>query len=124
MQPATSSERDAAMMTDLGVPDFGGIAGGAMVDSDPVSFLRSLAAAAAALAKNPVGALAANVRLSIGLAAALRAASVRALGGEMAGPVSATGDKRFADPAYTDNPLYFLLAQQYLLSSELVGELL
>ncbi len=110
------------MNPDPGDPDVG--AGGPMVDSEPDSFLRSLVAAGVALAKNPLGALAANVRLSIGLSAALRAASVRALGGEMAGPVSVTGDKRFSDPAYTDNPLYFLLAQQYLLSSELVTELL
>src|SRR5665811_1802858 len=44
---------------------------------------------------------------------------------ETSGPVSpATGDKRFADPAYADNPLYFLLAQQYLLNNQLVTELL
>ena len=36
----------------------------------------------------------------------------------------ATGDKRFADPAFADNPLYFLLAQQYLLAGQLVAELL
>jgi polyhydroxyalkanoate synthase len=112
------------MMPDLDALDVGAVAGGPIADGDPVAFLRSLVAAGAGIAKNPVGAFAANVRLSIGLSAALRAASVRALGGEMAGPVSVVGDKRFADPAYTDNPLYFLLAQQYLLSGELVNELL
>ena len=112
------------MTAGLEDPDVGDIAGGLIAHGDPVSFLRSLAAAGAGVAKNPVGAFAANVRLSIGLSAALRAASVRALGGEMAGPVSVAGDRRFADPAHTDNPLYFLLAQQYLLSGELVSELL
>ena len=38
--------------------------------------------------------------------------------------IPVNGDKRFADPAFTDNPLYFMLAQQYLLSAELVTELL
>ena len=37
---------------------------------------------------------------------------------------SARGDKRFADPAYQENPAYFLLAQQYLLFSRFVDELL
>ena len=102
-----------------------GVAEDAMIDADPVSFLRSLAAAGAALVKNPAGVAAANARLAIGLAAAVRATAGRAVGGEMSGPMSpATGDKRFADPAYVDNPLYFLLAQQYMLSSQLVTELL
>jgi len=48
------------------------------VDADPVSFLRSLAAASAALAKSPAGAAAANARLLIGLTAAVRATVERA----------------------------------------------
>jgi len=96
-----------------------------MIAADPISFLRSLAASGAALAKNPAGLAAANARLAIGLVAATQAAAVRAMGGQVAGPLSpATGDKRFTDSAYADNPLYFLLQQQYLLSSQLVTELL
>jgi polyhydroxyalkanoate synthase len=96
-----------------------------MTEVDPVSLLRSLASASAALAKNPLGLAAANTRLAIGLGAALRAATAGALGREMTGPMSpASGDKRFADVAYADNPMYFLLAQEYLLGSQLVAELL
>jgi polyhydroxyalkanoate synthase len=92
---------------------------------DPVSFLRSLAAGGVALLKNPAGVAAAHARLAIGLAAAFRASAVGAVGGEMSGPLSpAAGDKRFTDPAYAANPLYFLLTQQYLLTSQLVSELL
>jgi polyhydroxyalkanoate synthase subunit PhaC len=102
-----------------------GVAEDPMTGADPVSFLRSLLAAGAALVKNPAGVAAANARLGIGLAAAGRAAARRTLGAETTGPIApATGDKRFADPAYADNPLYFLLAQQYLLSGQLVTELL
>jgi polyhydroxyalkanoate synthase len=102
-----------------------GVAEDPMTGADPVSFLRSLAAAGAALVKNPAGAAAANARLAIGLAAAVRATAERAVGGESPGPMSsAAGDKRFADPAFADNPLYFLLAQQYLLANQLVTELL
>jgi polyhydroxyalkanoate synthase len=102
-----------------------GVAEDPMTGADPVSFLRSLASAGAALVKNPAGAAAANARLAIGLAAAVRATAVRTVGGDTPGPMSpAPGDKRFADPAYAENPVYFLLAQQYLLSSQLVTELL
>jgi polyhydroxyalkanoate synthase len=105
-----------------------GIAEDPLVGVDPVSFLRSLAAAGIALVKDPsaaAGVAAANARLAIGSAAAVRASAGRAIGSETAGPVSpATGDKRFTDPAYADNPLYFLLAQEYLLSGQLVTELL
>ncbi len=105
-----------------------GIAEDPLVGVDPVSFLRSLAAAGIALVKDPgavAGIAAANARLAIGSAAAVRASAGRAVGRQSAGPVSAAaGDKRFADPAYADNPLYFLLAQEYLLSGQLVTELL
>ena len=102
-----------------------GIAEDPLSIADPVSFLRSLAAAGVALMKNPVGVAAANGRLAIGMAAAMKATTERALGGQTPGPMTpVNGDKRFADVAFTDNPVYFLLAQQYLLSSQLVTELL
>ena len=102
-----------------------GVAEDPMTGADPVSFLRSLGAAGVALAKNPSGTVAANGRMAIGLAAAVRAAAGRAVGSDATGPVApAAGDKRFRDPAYEDNPLYFLLEQEYLLSGQLVDELL
>jgi polyhydroxyalkanoate synthase len=102
-----------------------GIAEDPIIGADPVSFLRSLATAGASLVKNPSGSAAANARMAIGLAAAVRATAERAIGRQTAGPVSpTTGDRRFLDPAYEDNPLFFLLEQEYLLSSQLVNELL
>jgi len=102
-----------------------GVAEDPMTGADPVSFLRSLGAAGVALVKNPSGTVAANSRMAIGLAAAVRAAAGRAVGSDVSGPVApAAGDKRFRDPAYEDNPLYFLLMQDYLLSGQLVDELL
>jgi len=120
MKPAQNPESTARAVLDrLGVAE------DPLLGADPVSFLRSLAAAGAALVKHPAEAAAANARMAIGLASAMRAAMARAVGSETSGPVApATGDKRFADPAYQDNPLYFLLAQQYLLANQLVTELL
>ncbi|CAN5800001.1 class I poly(R)-hydroxyalkanoic acid synthase [soil metagenome] len=120
MSPARSSESASPSVLDrLGVAE------DPLVGADPVSFLRSLTAAAAALAKNPTGAVAANARMAIGLAAAVRATAGRAVGRDSAGPLApAKGDKRFNDRAYAENPLYFLLEQQYLLGKQLVTELL
>ncbi len=120
MSPAPTAESAGPSVLDrLGVAE------DPRVGADPVSFLRSLAAAATGVAKNPAGAAAANARLLIGLAAAVRATAGRAVGRDSAGPLSpAKGDKRFADRAYAENPLYFLLEQQYLLTKQLVTELL
>ena len=64
--------------------------------------------------------VAANIRLVLGLYAAVRAAAGRAIGRDSAGPVSPVkGDKRFNDLAYNENPLFFLLEQQYLLLNRL-----
>jgi polyhydroxyalkanoate synthase len=101
-----------------------GIAEDPAVAADPVSFLRSLAAASTAVAKNPAALVAANTRLAFGLLAATRASAARAVGLDVAGPVSpAASDKRFRDAAFADNPFFFLLEQQYLLATQLVEEL-
>src|SRR5271154_2239488 len=116
MSAAQSQPSDASSVFDRL-----GIAEAPLTDNDPVSFLRSLAAASTALAKNPSEGLAASNRLAIGLAAAVRASAGLMLGQGPVGPVApAKGDKRFDDPAYAANPLYFLLEQQYLLAAQLV----
>ncbi|MDQ6850477.1 MAG: alpha/beta fold hydrolase [Actinomycetota bacterium] len=118
MKPAQSPESARAVLDRLGVAE-GPIA------ADPVSFLRSLAAAGAAMVKNPTATAAANTHLLMGLAAAVRATAGLMVGQQPTGPASPVdGDKRFRDPAFAENPLYFLLEQQYLLASQLVTELL
>jgi polyhydroxyalkanoate synthase len=120
MTPANGSTSDGPSVLDRL-----GIAEDPMTDADPVSFLRSLAAAGVALAMNPTATAAGNTRLAIGSLAAMRAAAERVVGVHSVGPVApAAGDKRFADSAFDDNPLYFLLAQHYLLANQLVTELL
>jgi polyhydroxyalkanoate synthase subunit PhaC len=91
---------------------------------DPAALLRELLVTAALTLRNPAGIAAANTRFLRGYAAAVRAAAERAVGFETPGPIEvARGDRRFSDPAYRENPAYFLLAQQYLLFSQLVAEL-
>jgi polyhydroxyalkanoate synthase len=97
----------------------------AVAGSDPVSFLGSLKTAQSELAKKPAEVAAANSRLAIGLDAAVRATVQCATGAETSAPLAPSlGDKRFADPAYRENPLFFLLEQQYLLGCQFVTELI
>jgi polyhydroxyalkanoate synthase len=120
MKPAESTESvQSAMLERLGIAE------NPMQQADPVSFLRSIAAAGTELLKNPSALAAANARLMIGLTAAARASAERLIGRDSPGPAApAKGDKRFNDPAFAGNPLYFLLEQQYLLGSQMVTELL
>ena len=98
MNPAPSPE-SVPVGVGRAVLDALGVAEDPMIGADPVSFLRSLASAGVALVKNPTGTVAANGRMAIGLAAAVRAAAGRAVGSEVAGPMApAVGDKRFLDP--------------------------
>jgi polyhydroxyalkanoate synthase len=119
MKQVDSPEAARSVLDRLGVSE------DPLVGADPVSFLRSLAAAVVALAKNPTGTAAANLRLVIGTASAAKATAGRAVGLGTTGPLApATGDKRFTDLAYSENPAYFLLGQEYLLLTQLVNELL
>jgi polyhydroxyalkanoate synthase subunit PhaC len=107
------------------VQDLIGIAENATFSADPAALFRELLAAAGMTLRNPAGIFAANTRLLWGSAGALRAAGERAIGRDTPGPIEiARGDRRFTDAAYQENPAYFLLAQQYLLFSRYVDELL
>ena len=107
------------------VLDLVGIAENFTFKVDPAALLRELLVTAGMTLMNPAGIMAANARLLWGSAAAFWVAVERALGYDSPGPIAITrGDKRFSDPAYQQNPAYFLLAQQYLLFSQLVTELL
>ena len=77
------------------------------------------------LLRHPLEVISANARWAIGLLAAFGATFERLMGQTADGPLSpAKGDKRFADPAYSENPLYYLVEQEYLLGRQLVLELL
>jgi polyhydroxyalkanoate synthase len=116
---------DTAPGASRAVLDRLGVVEDPLVGADPVAFLRSLAAVPPALVRHPLGVAVAQAHLVGGLAAALRAAAGRAVGRESPGPVEpARGDRRFRDLAFAENPLYFLLQQQYLLTTQLVAELL
>ncbi|QNJ96540.1 alpha/beta fold hydrolase (plasmid) [Mycolicibacterium fluoranthenivorans] len=120
----TSSEAPARSNS-RPVQDLIGVAENVTFSADPAALFRELLAAAGMTLRNPAGIFAANTRLLWGYAGALRAAGERAMGRVAPGPIeSSRGDKRFADRASQENPAYFLLAQQHLLFSRFVDELL
>ena len=107
------------------VLDLVGIAEDVTFAADPGALVRELLAAAGMTLQNPAGIIAANARLVWGSVGAFLAAAERAIGRDSPSPIAiARGDKRFSDPAYQENPAYFLLAQQYLLFCQYVAELL
>jgi polyhydroxyalkanoate synthase len=107
------------------VQDLLGVAENVTFVADPAALFRELLVAAGMSLKHPGGLIAANARLAWGSAGALRAAAERAIGRDNPGPMAfPRGDKRFLDTAYQENPAYFLLAQQYLLFSQYVAEVL
>jgi polyhydroxyalkanoate synthase len=121
----TTTSDAAARSSSRPVLDLVGIAENVTLEADPAALVRELMAAAGMTLKNPAGIIAANARLVWGSAGAFRAAAERGIGRDNPGPIAiARGDKRFSDPAYQENPAYFLLAQHYLLFGQLVAELL
>ncbi|MBS1693321.1 MAG: alpha/beta fold hydrolase [Actinobacteria bacterium] len=107
------------------VSDLVGIAEDFSYVADPASLMRELLVTGALTLKNPAAVAAANARLAWGSIAAVRAAADRAIGKDTAGPIAVPrGDRRFSDAAFQENAAYFLLAQEYLLFSQLVNELL
>jgi polyhydroxyalkanoate synthase subunit PhaC len=91
---------------------------------DPLALGEASAQLVAGLARNPLGVVQAFGSYASGLAAATSASVARALGADAPGPVEpARKDKRFADPAWQENPAYFWLEQSYLLFGRLAQDL-
>jgi polyhydroxyalkanoate synthase len=91
---------------------------------DPVSLLRSLVEALAVQARHPIafsGLLRRHVsKLGQGTAATL----LRAVGLDIAGPAEVgPKDRRFAEPAWSENAAFYGLLQLYLLNRQLLSDI-
>src|SRR5712664_2830262 len=74
---------------------------------DPVSFGRSLFAAAVGLARHPLSTSSAYQHYAASAVIAPQAVAGRAIGQKIPGPVAPSAkDRRFADPAWEDNALF------------------
>src|SRR6185312_6519905 len=84
-------------------------------DNDPALFGKALAAAANAAAKHPWTGASLAMQLGAKLVGTGIAAGSRLWGTPAAGPMPVDPrDKRFADPAWEDNPAFWALRQGYL----------
>jgi polyhydroxyalkanoate synthase subunit PhaC len=88
---------------------------GLFVDNDPALMGEALAAAARATARRPVAGASLAFQFGERLLTIGSATMARLLGDAADGPMPADPrDKRFADPAWTDNPMFWALRQAYL----------
>jgi len=91
---------------------------------DPVFFGRSLFATAIGLARHPWSAFSAYQHFALNSLGAAQAVAGRAFGQKVAGPVAPSPkDRRFTDPAWEDNALFFALQQSHLIREQLASEL-
>ena len=89
---------------------------------DLAGFSESLLSVLTRAAKQPGDVAAAMMRYSASLARIGPVAAARWLGAEAEPPVPVGADKRFADPAWNDNPAFFALRQAYLASIQLADD--
>ena len=91
---------------------------------DPVGLLGSLGRALAGQVRHPLGLPLRLGRHALGLSEAATASALRALGLEAEGPAQvATKDRRFAEPAWSKNAAFYALLQAYLLTRNLLIDL-
>jgi polyhydroxyalkanoate synthase subunit PhaC len=89
------------------------------VDNDPVLMGEALAAAARAAARHPVTGTSLAFQLGERLLRIGSATAARLVGDGAAGPMAADPrDKRFADPAWENNPMFWAVRQVYLASRQ------
>ena len=96
----------------------------ALSSLDPLGLSRAWSHAMSGAAANPGAVLQAVTRYAAGLATAAAATTARVLGADTPGPMeSGPKDRRFSDPAWSENPGYFSLLQCYLLWGRLIHDL-
>lgn len=96
-----------------------------VADSDVAAFGRSLSRAAAGAAAHPMASVEASTRFASDLARIPLVALARFLGVEVPPPLPVDAkDRRFADPAWSENPAFFALRQAYLAVSRLSDQLI
>ncbi len=99
--------------------------GSLMSQFDPASFGSAMLRFGLRLGMSPRRTLGAVNSFAMGTAQAATGGVLRALGQHATGPVAdPPKDKRFSDPTWEQNPVYFALRQQHLVLERLVDDLL
>jgi polyhydroxyalkanoate synthase len=96
----------------------------AMAERDPAGLGVALSRLAMSVASNPMMWSQSVMDYGMRSAQAAMTAALRSMGLDQEGPVEPTKDPRFADPAWTGNPLFYLVRQQHALFEGFLQELL
>jgi polyhydroxyalkanoate synthase len=96
----------------------------AMDDLDPAGFGTALGRLAMSVAGNPPALSRSAMEYGMRSAQAAMTATLRSMGLDQQGPVELAQDARFSDPAWTSNPLFYLLRQQHALLEGFLEDLL
>src|SRR5690349_3587410 len=88
---------------------------GAMAELDPAGLGQALGKLAMSVAGNPAALSRSAMEYGMRSAQAAVTAALRSIGLDQQGPVQPETDRRFSDPAWTSNPLFYLVRQQYAL---------
>jgi poly[(R)-3-hydroxyalkanoate] polymerase subunit PhaC len=96
----------------------------AMADLDPVGFGQALGRFALSVASDPPALSRSAMEYGMRSAQAAVTATLRSMGLDQQGPVEPAQDARFTDPAWTTNPLFYLLRQQHALLEGFLQDLL
>ncbi|MDQ3765489.1 MAG: alpha/beta fold hydrolase [Actinomycetota bacterium] len=96
----------------------------AMAELDPVGLGQALGKLALSVAGNPAVLSQSALEYGMRSAQAAMTAALRGMGLDREGPAEPEPDPRFADPAWTSNPLFYLVRQQYALLEGFLRDLL
>jgi polyhydroxyalkanoate synthase len=96
----------------------------AVAELDPAGFGQALGKLAISVLGQPAAFSRSAVEYSMRSAEAVLAATLRTLGVQRDGPVPVQEDRRFSDPAWTSNPVFYLLRQQHALLEGFLEDLL
>ncbi|MGQ0624382.1 MAG: PHA/PHB synthase family protein [Sporichthyaceae bacterium] len=94
-------------------------------DIDPIGLGGTMARLGVGLVRRPLPVLAGLSRYGGGLAHTALATAGRSVGMNTSGPIPVSGqDRRFADPAWAQNPRFFATLQSYRLFERLVADII
>ncbi|HEX6401664.1 MAG TPA: alpha/beta fold hydrolase [Pseudonocardiaceae bacterium] len=96
----------------------------AMAELDPAGFGQALGRLAMSVAGQPAAVSRSVMEYGMRSVQAALAATLRTVGLEREGPAQVEEDRRFADPAWTSNPFFYLLRQQHALLEDFLQDLL
>jgi polyhydroxyalkanoate synthase len=95
-----------------------------MAELDPAGLGQALGRLAMSVAGNPAALSRSAMEYGMRSAQAAVTAALRSMGLDQEGPVHPEEDRRFSDPAWTSNPLFYLVRQQHALLAGFLQDLL